>query len=208
MTNRILLATSNSGKLRDFAAAARQRQIDLVTFPGFAGVTPVAEDGTTFEENARKKAEYYSRHAPGEIVLADDSGLELDALEGAPGVRSARFASTGEHGNSSDAANNIRLLHELARVPEGERSARFVCVIAAAQDGKLLGTFRGEAEGKILRAPRGSGGFGYDPLFLYPKLGKTFAELSPEEKVAVSHRGAAFRQFLDWFTARQRPLSA
>jgi len=201
---RILLATSNSGKLRDFAGAARQRQIDVAALPGFAGMPAVVEDGATFEENARKKAEHYSGLAPGAIVIADDSGLELDALNGAPGVRSARFAASGEHGNSSDAANNIRLLHEMARVPEAERSARFVCVIAAAQDGKVLGTFRGEAAGKILRAPRGAGGFGYDPLFLFPKLGKTFAELTPEEKSAVSHRGAAFRQFLDWLTARQQ----
>ena len=198
----IVLATSNSGKLRDFAGAARLRQIDIATFPGFAAVPPVIEDGATFEANARKKAEHYSRFGPGSMVLADDSGLEVDALNGAPGVRSARFAASGEHGNSSDAANNIRLLHEMARLPESERSARFVCVIAAARDGEVLATFRGEAAGNILRAPRGTGGFGYDPLFVYPKLGKTFAELTPEEKAAVSHRGAAFRQFLDWLTAR------
>jgi len=201
---RVLLATSSSGKIRDFAGAARQRQVEIATFPGFAGIPPVIEDGATFQENARKKAEYYSGRAPGELVLADDSGLEVDALGGAPGVRSARFAAPQEHGNSSDAANNIRLLHEMAKVPDAERTARFVCTIAAAQDGALLESFRGEAEGKILRVPRGSGGFGYDPLFLLPKLNKTFAELSPEEKASVSHRGAAFRQFLDWLSARAR----
>jgi XTP/dITP diphosphohydrolase len=199
---RVLLATSNSGKLRDFAGAARRRLVEIATFPGFAGIPPVAEDGATFEANARKKAEYYSRHAPGEVVLADDSGLEVDALGGSPGVRSARFAATQDHGNSSDAANNIRLLHEMARVPEGERTALFVCVIAVAQDGTVLEAFRGEAAGKILRVPRGSGGFGYDPLFLLPKLNKTFAELTAQEKASVSHRGAAFRYFLDWLTAR------
>ena len=201
---RILLATSSSGKLRDFAGAARQRNVEIATLPAFAAVPPATEDGATFEENARKKAEYYSRYASGEMVLADDSGLEVDALNGAPGVRSARFAATGEQGNSSDAANNIRLLHEMARVPDGERTARFVCVIAAAQDGTVLGTFRGEAAGKILRVPRGGGGFGYDPLFLLPKLNKTFSELTPEEKAGVSHRGAAFRMFLDWLTAREQ----
>jgi XTP/dITP diphosphohydrolase len=202
--SRVLLATSNSGKLRDFAGAARQFNVEIATFPGFAGIPAVAEDGATFEENARKKAEHYSHRASGEIVLADDSGLEVDALKGAPGVRSARFAATTEHGNSSDAANNIRLLHELAKVPEPERTARFICVIAVAQDGAVLEIFRGEAEGKILRVPKGSGGFGYDPLFMFPKLGKTFAELTPEEKANVSHRGAAFRKFLEWLNMRMR----
>lgn len=152
----------------------------------------------TFEENARLKAEHYSRLAPGEIVLADDSGLEVCALDGAPAVNSARYAAlAGE--NASDAANNARLLRELDGVPEERRTARFVCVIAAARDGRTLATFRGEAQGTILRAPRGSGGFGYDPLFFFPALQKTFAELPTEEKAAVSHRGAAFRGFIEWF---------
>lgn len=199
---RVLIATSNPGKLRDFSGAAALHGIVVQGLPGFASLPEVIEDGATFDANARKKAGHYSRFAPGEVVLADDSGLEIDALDGAPGVHSARYAAL-ENGsassNSADAANNARLLRELATVPDERRSARFVCVIAAARDGRTLDTFRGSAEGRILRAPRGTGGFGYDPLFFFPSLGKTFAELAPEEKAAVSHRGQAFRKFLDWF---------
>ena len=194
---RVFLATSNLGKLRDFAGAAAPSGVRLEGLPGFASLASVAEDGTTFEENARKKAEHYSRFVPGEILVADDSGLEVDALGGAPGVNSARYAAgTGE--NSSDAANNARLLRELDGLPDQERRAKFVCVIAAARNGRTLATFRGQAHGAILRAPRGSGGFGYDPLFFYPALGKAFGELTPEEKAAVSHRGAAFGKFIEW----------
>ncbi|HEV8525869.1 MAG TPA: RdgB/HAM1 family non-canonical purine NTP pyrophosphatase [Terriglobales bacterium] len=194
---RVLLATSNPGKLRDFAAAARGVLV-IEGLGGFASLPSITEDGATFEENARKKAEHYSRLAPGEIVLADDSGLEVDALSGAPGINSARYAAgTGE--NASDTANNDRLLRELDGVPDERRSARFVCVIAVARDGRILGTFRGVAHGTILRLPRGSGGFGYDPLFFYPPLQKTFAELTTEEKAAVSHRGEAFCKFIEWF---------
>jgi XTP/dITP diphosphohydrolase len=157
----------------------------------------VHEDGATFEENARKKAEHYSAFVPGEIVLADDSGLEVDALGGAPGVHSARYAATSSAENADDRANNARLLRELSHAVD--RAARFVCVIAVAQGGRTLATFRGEAQGRILAEPRGSSGFGYDPLFFFAALGKTFAELTPEEKAAVSHRGAAFRKFLDWY---------
>ncbi len=169
--------------------------------PGFASLPPVVEDGLTFEANARKKAEAYSRYAAGEIVLADDSGLEVDALGGAPGVHSARYAAEAPHlagANSDDHANNARLLRELKKVPPEKRTARFVCVIAAARDGETLEVFRGQAEGMILDAPRGSNGFGYDPLFFFPQIGKTFAELSAEEKAQYSHRGAAFRRFLEW----------
>jgi XTP/dITP diphosphohydrolase len=196
---RLLIATSNPGKLRDFAAAALPHGIAVEALPGFASLPPVVEDGATFEANARKKAEFYSRHAPGEVVLADDSGLEVDALQAAPGIHSARYAALAAEGNASDAANNLRLLRELSAVAEPERTARFVCVVAGACDGRTLAVARGTAEGRILFAPRGSGGFGYDPLFLCPALGKTFAELSAEEKAAVSHRGQAFRKFLEWF---------
>lgn len=194
---RIYAASSNRGKLRDFVGAAQGR-VEILPVPEFSSLPPVEEDGATFEENARKKAEYYSRIVPGEIVLADDSGLEVEALGGAPGIHSARYATTDKSENASDAANNERLLHELSNVPEEERSARFVCVIAAARDGHVVATFRGEAEGRILHTARGSGGFGYDPLFLIPNLGKTFAELTAEEKARVSHRGQAFRKFLNW----------
>ncbi len=204
----VFIATSNPGKLRDFAGAAAPHGIEIATVPDFASLTPVVEDGQTFEENARKKAEQYSRWLPGEIVLADDSGLEVDALGGAPGVHSARYAAAEPHkagGNTGDEANNARVLSELAGVPLEKRTARFVCVIVAARDGKALATFRGVAEGRILDRLQGSGGFGYDPMFYFPPIQKTFAELSPEEKAGYSHRGAAFRKFLDWIASAGRP---
>ena len=194
----VLIATSNKGKLRDFAAAAAEHGIAVAGLPNFSSLPQVPEDETTFEANARKKAEAYSRFAPGDIVLADDSGLEVAALTGAPGVRSARYAAHFSEENASDTANNARLLDELQNVPDHKRQAQFVCVIVAARDGQALASFRGEAQGVILYAPRGSGGFGYDPLFYFPPLGKTFAELSAAEKARVSHRGQAFRKFLEW----------
>jgi XTP/dITP diphosphohydrolase len=207
---RVYLATSNAGKVHDFAGAAAVHGITLAALPGFAGLPPVLEDGDSFEANARKKAEAYSRGAPGAIVLADDSGLEVGALGGAPGVDSALYAARASDPaatrNSSDAENNARLLRELAAVGDAQRTARFVCVIAAARDGSTLATFRGEAEGRILTDPRGTRGFGYDPLFYLERLKKTFAELAPEEKAAVSHRGRAFARFLDWF--RHQPADA
>jgi len=199
---RILIATSNPGKLRDFAGAAAPHGIDIAPVPNFASLPAVVEDGLTFEANARKKAEACSLHARGEIVLADDSGLEVDALGGAPGVHSARYAADVPHlapANTGDQANNARLLRELSAVPEERRTAKFVCVIAAARNGQTLAVFRGEAAGIILRAPRGSNGFGYDPLFYFPVIQKTFAELGAEEKARYSHRGQAFRYFLEWY---------
>lgn len=198
---RVLIATSNSGKLRDFAGAAKTHGIEIAGIPGFADIPLAVEDGQSFEANAEKKAQYYSRFAPGEMVLADDSGLEVDALGGAPGVHSARYAAAQPHlagANTDDEDNNARLLSELAAVPIEQRTGRFVCVMAAARDGIPLATFRGSAEGMILNAPRGSHGFGYDPLFYFPAIHKTFAELSAEEKARYSHRGAAFRDALEW----------
>jgi XTP/dITP diphosphohydrolase len=204
---RILIATSNAGKLRDFAGAAKQYGIEISAVPNFSSLPPVIEDGDTFEANGRKKAEEYSRHVPGEIVLADDSGLEIDALNGAPGVHSARYAAPElqnkqpheADANTDDGANNARVLRELKNVPAAARTGRFVCVLAAARDGATLATFRGTAEGVILDAPQGENGFGYDPLFYFPQIGKTFAELSPEAKARYSHRGEAFRGFLKWY---------
>jgi non-canonical purine NTP pyrophosphatase (RdgB/HAM1 family) len=219
---RVLVATSNAGKLRDFAGAAAPYGIAIATIPNFSSLPEVIEDGTTFEENARKKAESYSLAVPGELVLADDSGLEIDALGGVPGVRSARYAADelasgdyngDEHGNerpdepdavernsnSNDEANNGRVLRELANVAAEKRTARFVCVLAVARDGQTIHTFRGTAEGLILDAPRGNNGFGYDPLFYFRQIGKTFAELSTVKKAHYSHRGAAFRAFLSWY---------
>ena len=198
----VLIATSNAGKLRDFAGAAATFGVTIAGIPHFASLPQVVEDGTTFEENARKKAEAYSRSVPGELVLADDSGLEIDALGGAPGVHSARYAADEPHTaecNTEDEANNARVLRELANVAAERRTARFVCVLAVARDGHTLHTFRGTAEGVILNTPRGHNGFGYDPLFYFPQIGKTFAELSAEEKSLYSHRGAAFRTFLSWY---------
>lgn len=197
----ILLATSNAGKLRDFAGAAAPLGIAIANIPHFSSLPEVVEDGASFEENARKKAESYSLAVPGELVLADDSGLEIDALGGAPGVHSARYAADQPHaaeGNSDDEANNAKVLRELKSIPADKRTARFVCVLAVARDGQTLHTCRGSAEGFILDAPRGKNGFGYDPLFYFPQIGKTFAELSAEEKAQYSHRGAAFREFLEW----------
>jgi len=200
-TRRILIATSNAGKLRDFAGAAASHGVSVEGLPNFGSLPPVFEDGKTFEENARKKAEQYSLSAPGEIVLADDSGLEVDALNGAPGVHSARYAADNfqEVGNNTnDDANNARVLRQLQGVPAERRTARFVCFIVAARDGRSLATFRGAAEGVILDHLQGTNGFGYDPMFYFPEVRKTFAELSAEQKSRYSHRGAAFRMALDW----------
>jgi XTP/dITP diphosphohydrolase len=200
----VLIATSNAGKLRDFAGAAAGYGIEVRRIPHFAALPTVVEDGATFEANARKKAEEYSRAVPGEIVIADDSGLEVDALDGAPGVHSARYAADEPHladSNTDDELNNAKLIREIERVPAEQRTGRFVCVIAAARDGRTLGVFEGKAEGVILDSPQGANGFGYDPLFYFPEIGKTFAELSAEEKAKYSHRGAAFRKFLEWYKA-------
>jgi len=203
--NRVLIATTNPGKLRDFRGAAASFDIEIASVPNLADLPVVAEDGPTFEANARKKAETYSRYVPGEIVIADDSGLEVDALGGAPGVHSARYAADvppSRSSNATDEANNVRLLRELKDVPPPRRTGRFVCLIAAARSGRTLSVFRGEAEGTILDTPRGHQGFGYDPLFYCPTIRKTFAELTPEEKAGYSHRGAAFRKFLAWYSSR------
>jgi len=200
---RVLVATSNPGKIRDLMGAAAADDLEIATLPDFSSLPGVVEDGLTFEANARKKAEHYSAYSDGELVIADDSGLEVDALKGAPGVRSARYAADehgpdDESGNSDDEANNARLLRELHDVHAAFRTGRFICVIAVARNGHTLATFHGKAEGIILHAPRGSNGFGYDPLFFFPQIERTFAELTAEEKARYSHRGTAFRQFLEW----------
>jgi XTP/dITP diphosphohydrolase len=200
---RVLVATSNPGKIRDLIGAAAAHNVQIETIPGFSSLPDVTEDGLTFEANARKKAEHYSKYSEGELVIADDSGIEVDALGGAPGVRSARYAAdehnTEAHApNSDDEANNGRLLRELHEVPDEYRTARFVCAIAVARNGHTVATFEGRAEGILLRSPRGCNGFGYDPLFYFAEIGKTFAQLTAEEKALYSHRGAAFRAFLAW----------
>jgi XTP/dITP diphosphohydrolase len=199
----VYIATSNQGKLRDFATAAAAYGIQIAPVPNISQLPAVVEDQDTFEGNAKKKAQFYSSVVPAALVLGDDSGLEVEALGGAPGVISARYAAAPGAENSSDAANNAKLRAELAAVPDDRRSARFVCVIAAARNGEIVETFRDQAKGLILREPRGTGGFGYDPLFLFPQLGLTFAELTPEQRIEVGHRGKAFRRFLSWHNGRR-----
>jgi XTP/dITP diphosphohydrolase len=187
MTLRLLIATSSAGKLDEFRAMLAGLPLEVFALPDRHTSPPsIVEDGDTYADNAVKKAVTLARWS-GESTLADDSGLEVDVLGGAPGVRSARYA-----GAEQDAAANIaKLLRALRDVPEGKRTARFRCVIAVARpDGASL-TATGTCEGRILEAPRGSGGFGYDPVFYYSPCGKTFAELSPDEKNRVSHRALA-----------------
>lgn len=197
----IYVASSNAGKLRDFAAAAREvRNVEFLPLPGLKEIPPPPEDAATFEENAVLKATAYSRHAPGALVLADDSGLEVDALDGAPGVRSARYAEDAGFdpaGNfPADGRNNLLLIEKLRGVAPSQRTARFHAVLALARDGECVNVAHGTVEGMILEAPRGTGGFGYDPLFLLPELDRTMAEISAEEKNRNSHRGKALRALL------------
>ena len=185
----LLAATSNPGKLRELRDALEPCGIDVVGLDALPDITPIEETGTTFEENARLKAIAYS-HCTALPVLADDSGLEVDALGGAPGVLSARFGGEG----LDDAGRCALLLDRLAGSPLERRTARFRCVLAVARAGAVLGTFEGVVEGVITDAPRGTAGFGYDPVFFHPPSRRTFAELSVAEKRAVSHRGAATRE--------------
>lgn len=201
----LYLASSNPSKLREFRKAASGRGIAVEPVPGLDRLAACVEDGATFKENARKKALYYSRYTDG-LVFADDSGIAVDALDGAPGVHSARFVAldlarrqiADDAPNADDRANNARLIAELEGIPAHRRTAHYLCVVALARCGEVLAITEGRADGLILEEPRGPGGFGYDPYFYYPPLGKTFAELSAEQKYEVSHRGAAFRSLLDW----------
>jgi XTP/dITP diphosphohydrolase len=181
---KLYLATSNPGKIREFTGAG----LDIEMLPAMATLAVAPETGATFEENAIQKAIYYGPHAPGWLI-AEDSGLEVDALGGAPGVRSARWAG-------HDAANNERLVREMAG--QQVRTARYVCVIALVEGARVLATFRGAVEGEILDAPRGEGGFGYDPYFFFPPAGRSFAEMTKEEKAGVSHRGQAIAKLISW----------
>jgi XTP/dITP diphosphohydrolase len=192
-------ATSNAGKLREFATSAGGVGIDVLALPGLGTMPEPVEDAATFMGNAELKAKAYSLLAPGLLVMADDSGLEVAALGGDPGVRSARFADdlAFEVGaGSKDERNNRCVLSLLAQLPNVERGARFVCALAVARDGEVLLRAEGFCEGEILSEGRGVDGFGYDPLFVVPTLGKTASELTAEEKWQISHRGNAFRSLL------------
>ena len=211
MPTTLFAATTNPGKLRDFAVAAARSAFTVEPLPGLDTIPAPDENAPTFAGNARLKAEYYSRVAAERgdplLVLADDSGLEVDALRGEPGVRSARFAQDAGYASdatpslsfsagatTADRRNNLYLLHRMQAA--SLRTARYRCVLALARAGLVLATAEGVVEGEILTAPRGTGGFGYDPLFWLPALGRTMAEISLEEKHALSHRGRAFRALL------------
>lgn len=197
MTVTLLLATRNPKKLaelRRYLRGIRARSQPLNAYPA---IPPVREDGKTFEANAIKKALLPSRRAPEAVVIAEDSGLVVEVLRGAPGVRTARFARASR-GASQDAANNAKLLRVLRRVPPVRRGAAFICVVAIAWRGRIVGLVRGECYGTISEALRGTTGFGYDPLFLPRGFRRTFAELGPRVKDRLSHRARAMR--------RARPL--
>lgn len=194
---KIYIASSNPGKLREFRTLAETyanvapSAISVELLPRFESLAPFEENELTFGENALGKALYYSRLSE-EIVFADDSGLVVPALGGAPGVQSARYAGP----QASSAERIDKLLQELRDIPDPSRAAYFCCVIAVARHGRTLVVISNRADGEILNAPRGVGGFGYDPVFYVPTLAKTFAELSPAEKNQYSHRGKAFRRVL------------
>ncbi|MGH9355743.1 MAG: RdgB/HAM1 family non-canonical purine NTP pyrophosphatase [Terriglobia bacterium] len=194
---KLYLASANPGKLREFQLAASSRGIIIDTVSRIQSLPACVEDGQTFEANARKKALHFAAYVKGP-VFADDSGICVDALGGAPGVWSARYA--GPHATEED--NNRKLILNVTRAAQsepnsGRHPAHYVCVLALAEDDAILAVADGRVSGLIIEKPRGANGFGYDPYFFYPPLGQTFAELSPEAKFAVSHRGIAFRKLLD-----------
>ena len=198
---RLFVASSNQGKLREYRAlaSAANAPIELSPIPDFDAVPPYEEGTSTFAENAAGKAMYYSRFSPG-LLLADDSGLVVPALGGAPGVHSARYAGP----DASDADRIRKLLHELRGKTGEERRARFVCVLVLAEAGEARAVFSASAEGELLEAPQGQHGFGYDPIFFFPALRKSYAELSIEEKNLYSHRGKAFRKALEFLLGEPR----
>jgi XTP/dITP diphosphohydrolase len=192
---KLFLASSNPGKLAEYlalaASGATNDCVDLELLPGFDSLPLFEEDAPTFAENAAGKALHYSRLREG-LVFADDSGLAVPALGGAPGVHSARYAGPA----ATNAERIAKLLGELRGKKDGERAAHFVCAIALAERGRAMGIVTARVDGEISESPAGSGGFGYDPVFYFPALKKTFAELLPQEKNQISHRGKAFRRLL------------
>jgi XTP/dITP diphosphohydrolase len=189
----LLVATTNRDKLREIRRVLADTSVDLVTLDQLPPVGEPDETGQTFEQNARLKAQYYAA-AAGLLTVAEDSGLEVDALDGDPGVRSARFLTP----HASYAERFDHILRRLAAQPGRARTARFVCALAVVRNGKVLFEARKTVEGEIANAPRGHSGFGYDPIFLYPPYGCTLAEVSEAAKLAIAHRGQAFRALAEW----------
>ena len=190
---RLLLATTNPGKIREFRALLKGLPLRVVGLEDVCPGLSFRERGRTFAENARGKSLFFSRKWDG-LTLAEDSGLEVEALDGAPGVVSARFARP----KPTDEKNNRKVLRLLSGVPERARRARYVCVLVLSLRGRVIKEVRGEVRGRIAVEPRGTGGFGYDPLFCYPRLRRTFAEIPPEVKNGISHRGRAVRKMREF----------
>ena len=190
---KIEVATSNPGKLREYRELAAGQPIQLESVPGIVALVPFDEHANTFAENSAGKALYYSRFTS-KPVIADDSGLVVPALGGAPGVHSARYAGP----SATDADRVKKLLTEMGGKTGSDRRARFVCVLTLAQAGRAIAIFSDTVEGILANEPRGAGGFGYDPVFYFEKLGKTYAEISRQEKNEYSHRGRAFRKLLQF----------
>jgi len=190
---KLVVATRNQGKLRELETLLAGTPFRAVSLADLGQIPEHEEKGETFEANAIQKALQYSQLTD-DLALADDSGLEVDALGGAPGVRSARYGGPG----LSDEGRCLLVLKEMEKHAWEDRQARFICVLALAQAGELVRTFRGVVEGMIAFEPRGAGGFGYDPIFYHPPSARTFGELSPAEKDAVSHRGIAIREFVKY----------
>ena len=183
--------------MREYRVLAGESPIELALLPNFNEIPPFEETAPTFAENSGGKALYYSRFAMG-TVLADDSGVVVPALGGAPGVFSARYA--GPH--ASDADRVQKLLREMSAVTGDDRKARFVCVTTLARDGRAIAVLSDLVEGVVAKAPKGSDGFGYDPVFFFPQLGRTYAEITREEKNQYSHRGRAFRKAIAYLEGR------
>lgn len=191
--SRLLVATTNNGKLREIRSLLADAPVELVTLRDLPAIEEPEETGQTFEDNARLKALYYSAHS-GMTTVAEDSGLVIDGLDGEPGVHSARFLRP----DASYPERFAAIFQRLAGPPERNRAARFVCALAVARDGAIIYEARGTVEGEIAREARGSGGFGYDPIFYFPPYGSTLAEVIEEAKLAVAHRGKAFRALASW----------
>ena len=196
---RLLVATTNPDKLREIRAILGHLPVQLLTLKDFAPVPEPDEKGTTFIENARLKAQYYDRCLDGiegerPLTVAEDSGLEIDALEGDPGVLSARFLRP----DASYPERFAEIDRRLATLPAAKRRARFVCAVTVVKNGAIVFETTGTVEGEIADTPKGTGGFGYDPIFYYPPYGRTLGEVSDDEKRRVAHRGEAFRRLGTW----------